>query len=75
VRGELEPRRGGRPARFSRTTLGIGIAIGLAAALLVNVVVAFLVGLAKMAIIGVIVAVVAYVVIVGPPWWKDDRRR
>jgi hypothetical protein len=73
--GELERRGHRRPARFSRTTLGVGIAIGVGAALLLNVVVGIILGLVKMAIIATVVVVIAYFVIVGPPWWKDDKRR
>jgi hypothetical protein len=72
---ELEPRRAGKPARFSRTTLGVGIAIGLVAALALNMLVSMILGLVKLAIVGTLVIVVAYFVIIGPPWWKDDKRR
>jgi hypothetical protein len=66
--GDLERYRGpDRPARFSKTTLGVGIVIGLVAALAVNFVVALITGLIRFAVVGTIVVAVAYLVIIGPP--------
>jgi accessory gene regulator protein AgrB len=69
--GELERRGSRQPARFSRTTLGVGIIIGFAAALLVNLVVALITGLIRFAVVGTLVVVVAYFVIIGPKGRKD----
>lgn len=49
----------------------MGVAIGLALAFVVNLLVAAIIGLAKMAIIGTLVLVVAWLVLVGPP----ERKR
>jgi hypothetical protein len=66
--GDLERYGGtGRPARFSKATLGVGIAIGLVAALAVNFLVALITGLIRFAVVGTIVIVIGYLVIVGPP--------
>jgi membrane associated rhomboid family serine protease len=71
---ELERRSSGKPAPFSKTTLGIGIAIGLAAAFVVNLIIGVILGIAKIAIFGALAIGVAYVVLIGPKRWSGDSK-
>ena len=64
----LPERRGGVPWGW----VGVGAIAGIAGMLAVQTVLAIVFGLVKWAALGVVVAVIAWLVIIGPPSRKKD---